>query len=223
MAPAGRHEKVKCQIETDACDARSVRAADFMTADVVTTTPQASVRAATRLLLDRRISALPVVDDGGSLVGIVSELDLLRLRVAPDPRAHLFPQDQPDDPAPRTVEQVMTRDVYALPDSADAAAFASLMADTGVKSVPVVQGARLVGIVGRRDLLGLLARDDDVVLAEVSALLASDVALAGWRAEVDGGEVTLLGAGTAEQADAAERLVRAVPGVVRTRVVHAGS
>jgi CBS domain-containing protein len=67
---------------------RSVRAADFMTADVVTTTPGTPVREATRLLLSRRVAALPVVEDG-RLVGIVSELDLLRDRVTGDPRAHV--------------------------------------------------------------------------------------------------------------------------------------
>ena len=195
-----------------------MRAAEFMTADVVTATPQEPVKAVTQRLLARRVAALPVVDDEGRLVGIVSELDMLRLRVPGDPRAHLFPQSQPDAPAPRTVEEVMTREVYALPDSADAAAFASLMLESGVKSVPVVQGAVLVGIVGRRDLLRLLARDDDVIRAEVDELLASDDALAGWRTAVDDGEVTLTGSGTAEQADAAQRLVRSVPGVVRTHV-----
>lgn len=189
-----------------------------MTTDVVTTTPRESVKAVTQRLLERRVSALPVVDDEGRLVGIVSELDMLRLRVPADPRAHLFPQHQPDAPAPRTVEDVMTREVYALPQSADAAAFASLMLESGVKSVPVVQGELLVGIVGRRDLLRLLARDDAVIRADIDELLASDDALAGWRADVEVGEVTLTGGGTPAQADAAQRLVRSVPGVVRTHV-----
>jgi CBS domain-containing protein len=189
-----------------------------MTTDVVTTTPQESVKAVTQRLLERRVAALPVVDDEGRLVGIVSELDMLRLRVPPDPRAHLFPQSQPDAPAPRTVDEVMTRDVYALPHSADAAAFASLMLESGVKSVPVVRGELLVGIVGRRDLLRLLARDDEAIRGEIEELLASDGVLSGWRAEVDDGEVTLTGSGAPDSSDAAQRLVRAVPGVVRTHV-----
>jgi CBS-domain-containing membrane protein len=195
-----------------------VRAADFMTTDVVTTTPQSSVQEATRQLLDRRIAALPVVDDEGRLLGIVSELDLLRQRVPGDPRAHLFPQDEPAAPAPRTVEQVMTTEVYALPDSADESAFASLMTESGVKSVPVVRGAHLVGIVGRRDLLRMLARDDALVAADVEALLAGVDELGQWRVQVEGGEVTLAGTGTPPQAEAAQRAVHTVPGVVRVRV-----
>jgi CBS domain-containing protein len=195
-----------------------VRAAEFMTTDVVTTTPQSSVQQATRQLLERRIAALPVVDEQGRLLGIVSELDLLRERVPGDPRAHLFPQGEPTAPAPRTVEQVMTREVYALPVSADESAFASLMLESGVKSVPVVDGAQLVGIVGRRDLLRLLARDDALIAADVDAVLADVAQLGQWRAQVDGGEVTLVGTGTPAQAEAAQRAVHTVPGVVRARV-----
>jgi CBS domain-containing protein len=197
-----------------------VPAADFMTTPVVTTSPGASVRDATRRLLEHRIAALPVVDEQGRLVGIVSELDLLRERVTADPRAHLFPEKTPQRPAPRLVEQVMTRDVYALPDSADAAAFAQLMAESGAKSIPVVQGELLVGIVGRRDLLRLIAREDDAVAADVTALLEADPEVGGWQVAVEDGELTLTGKGTAQQVEAVQLLSRTVPGVVRTRVVQ---
>lgn len=195
-----------------------MRAADFMTTPVVTTTPHETVREATRKLLDRRIAALPVVGEDGRLVGIVSELDLLRERVPADPRAHLFPDDAPVSSAPRTVEQVMTRDVYALPESADAAAFASLMRDTGAKSIPVVQGDRLVGIVGRRDLLRLLARDDALVAADIVALLSTDPALRDWQVRVEDGEATFVGTGTDDEASAVQLIARTVPGVIRARV-----
>jgi CBS-domain-containing membrane protein len=58
-----------------------VRATDFMTTDVVTTTPEATVTDTTRQLLEHRVAALPVVEGDRVLVGIVSELDLLRERV----------------------------------------------------------------------------------------------------------------------------------------------
>lgn len=195
-----------------------MRAADFMTAEVVTVTPATSVAEATRTVVRRRVAALPVVDDDGRLVGIVSELDLLRERVAADPRAHLVPPDEPSGPAPRTVDQVMTREVYALPESSDAAAFAALMAETGVKSVPVVRGDRLVGIVGRRDLLRRLDRSDTEVADEVAGLLASEPALGTWRVDVSSGEVTLTGAGTPQAQEEAQLLARTVPGVVRVQV-----
>jgi CBS domain-containing protein len=189
-----------------------------MTTPVVTTSPRESVRDATRRLLEHRIAALPVVDGDGVLLGIVSELDLLRERVTADPRAHLFPEAEPDSPAPRRVEEVMTVDVYALPESADEAAFAELMAESGAKSIPVVQGAHLVGIVGRRDLLRLLARDDDAVAADVRALLSAEPGLQRWQVEVADGEVTLTGDGPPHQAEEVQLLARTVPGVVRVQV-----
>jgi CBS domain-containing protein len=189
-----------------------------MTTEVVTVTPATTVAEATRTVVQRRVAALPVVDHEGRLVGIVSELDLLRERVAADPRAHLLPAGEPAGPAPRTVEQVMTREVLALPESSDAAAFAALMAETGVKSVPVVRGDQLVGIVGRRDLLRRLARPDAEVAAEVAALLDGDPSLSGWRVEVSGGEVTLSGAGAPQEQEAVQLLARTVPGVVRVQV-----
>jgi CBS domain-containing protein len=201
-----------------------VRATDFMTTEVVTTTPDPPFPAAPRQLLEHRIAALPVVEDDRRLVGIVSELDLLRERVTADPRAHARLDESPHEPPPRTVAEVMTRDVVALPDAADEAAFASIMASSGVKSIPVVSGERLVGIVGRRDLLRMLARDDAAITRDVESLLADEAAALGhWRAVVRDGEVVLRGGGgRPEQADAADRLVRTVPGVVRTRVQPGG-
>lgn len=185
-----------------------------MTAEVVTTRADAPVREATRVLLEHRVAALPVVDDDGRLVGIVSELDLLRDRLVSDPRSHVWPPvTQAPPPPPRTVADVMTRDVYALTEADDAAAFADLMAESGVKSVPVVRGERVVGIVGRRDLLRRLAREDADVRADVEALLAAEAAVVGeWTVAVDDGQVRLTGAGSAE---GARLLALSVPGVVR--------
>ena len=194
-----------------------MRAAEFMTTDVVTTRPSASVKAATQLLLQRRIAALPVVDDEGRLVGILSELDVLRERVPADPRAHVRPDARPTTPAARTVEDLMVRDVYALPDTADQAAFADLMLSTGVKSIPVVQAEHLVGIVGRRDLLRLLARDDALIAQDVAALVRAEPAVGSWDVTVEDGEVVLSGDGTPEQREAADLLARTVPGVVGVR------
>ena len=96
-----------------------MRASDFMTTAVLTTTPSESVKAATRQLLERRIAAMPVVDDDGRLVGIVSEVDVLRERVPADPPTHVRTEEPPRTSLPRTVADVMTRDVYALPVGAE--------------------------------------------------------------------------------------------------------
>jgi CBS domain-containing protein len=117
------------------------------------------------------------------------------------------------------VAEVMTRDVVALPDVADEAAFATLMAETGVKSIPVVRGEQLVGIVGRRDLLRLLARDDADLAGDLEALLAAEApALGQWQVAVRDGEATLTGTRGDEHAAAVELLAKTVPGVVRVHV-----
>jgi CBS domain-containing protein len=194
-------------------------AAEFMTADVVTATPEMPVREAIRLLLDSEVAALPVLDDRGRLVGIVSELDALRHRVAEDPRAHAAVLSAPDAPPPRTVAEVMTEDVVALTDADDQAAFATLMALSGVRSVPVVRGERLVGIVSRRDLLRVLLRDDERIADDVRAALAeAGPAVGSWRVEVSDGFTVLTGTGSAAKGETARTVAVTVPGVTAVRV-----
>lgn len=67
-----------------------MRAADVMTSPVVTLTSDTPVKVAAKILLDRKIAAAPVVRDG-CLVGMLSEIDVLRDDVPPDPTAHLLP------------------------------------------------------------------------------------------------------------------------------------
>lgn len=187
---------------------------EVMSSPVVTTTPQTSVARATTTLLHARVAALPVVDDTGALVGIVSELDLLRGRAAQDPRAHVRPVLGQPGPAPHEVGQVMTREVLALPPGADAADAVILLLASGVKSLPVVDGDRVVGVVGRRDLLRALVRDDDLLAGEVRLLMAEEQRPPEATVEVHDGWVTVSGTGEARRDDALRALVRTVPGVV---------
>jgi CBS domain-containing protein len=119
-----------------------------------------SVRHAAELLTERGVTSLPVLDDE-RVVGIVSEVDLIRDRMPHDPRSHLRPEphDQPD-PA-RLARDVMGDVAVCLGENADAADVAALMLDNNVRAVPIVDGVRPVGIVSRRDLLRSLLRDDD--------------------------------------------------------------
>lgn len=194
-----------------------MKAPDFMTADVITATGDMSVREATRRVLHHRVAALPVVDDG-RLIGIVSELDLLRGRLPVDPRARARPAPVPTSAPPSLVRDVMTADVVALTEADDAASFASLLASSGFKSLPVVRGDRLVGIVGRRDLLRLLSRRDAEIEHEVRRLLADALGRAGWSVSVHGGVVRLAGGGTDDEHVTAGRLLLTVPGVIRVQV-----
>jgi CBS domain-containing protein len=190
---------------------------DVMTAPAVTVTEDTSIKAAARLLRDRAIAAAPVVDGTGALVGIVSEIDLLRGTVAPDPAAHLLPvADGPGAPLPVTVADVMTRDVQVLLPNSDLYDAARSMRASGVRSLPVVHGGSVVGVVSRSDLLRVLAREDDEIVGDLHAALADELGPHhAVHVVVDGGAVTLTSSGDAAQLEAAALVASRVPGVVR--------
>jgi CBS domain-containing protein len=140
-----------------------VRVREVMSSPVVTVPPGLPLKEVAKVLVTRAISAVPVVD-AGELVGILSEADLVPLELAPDPRAHLAPVPEASQAAPRIASQAMTRDVIALPEEADVADAGRLLLELGIKSIPVLRGHRVVGIVARRDLLEVLARSVPGVL-----------------------------------------------------------
>jgi CBS-domain-containing membrane protein len=142
------------------------------------------------------------------------------LESLPDPRAHALRWPPPAAETPHLVHEVMTREVLALPPDADAADAARLMLDHGVKSIPVILGGRVVGIVTRRDLLAVLARNDEAIRAEVERLLAEELG-GRHRVEVTDGVVSLAGFDTAQETDLAALLTRTVPGVVEVRATAA--
>lgn len=132
-----------------------MRANELMTTPVVTVSLGTPVHEVAELLTKHRITALPVLDAEGRLVGIVSEGDLLVNRIAADPRNHLRREAEHPDP-PHLVDQVMTSTVVAMGQHADVADVANLMLDYDVRSVPIVDGSRVVGIISRRDLIRAL-------------------------------------------------------------------
>ncbi len=194
-----------------------MRADEIMTRSVVTVRPGTPVRQAAALMAEHGITSLPVLDEDDRVVGIVSEADLLRDRMPHDPRSHLRleSREQPD-PA-RRVEQVMTKVVVCLGENADTADLAAVMLDNNVRAVPIVDGARLVGIVSRRDLLRTLLRDDAAIRSEVTGRLDD---YAGehdrWTVAVDGGVVSVRGRFDDDtQQQIVTVLARTVPGVLR--------
>jgi CBS domain-containing protein len=123
--------------------ARVSTARDVMTgAGLLTVSGTTPVEEAANLLTRHRWTALPVVDAGGRLIGIVSEADLVR-----------DPLEGRRSPRPRTVAEAMTTDVVSLPPHAGIPELNRLMSSHGLRVVPIVEGDRLVGIVTRGDLL----------------------------------------------------------------------
>lgn len=198
-----------------------MKASEIMTRAVATVHTGSSVRHAAELLTERGVTSLPVLDDDDRVVGIVSEVDLIRNRMPHDPRSHLRPEthEQPD-PA-RLVCDVMSDVVVCLGENADTADVAALMLDNNVRAVPIVDGARLVGIVSRRDLLRTLLRDDDVIRAEVTRRLDDYAGHGGrWTVDVEDGIVAIKGHFAGPGEEIVTVLARTVPGVVRVHTYH---
>ena len=188
-----------------------MRVRDVMSSPVVTVPPDMRLKDVADLLVRHGISAVPVVD-GGELVGILSEADLVPLELAPDPRAHLAPLSQPPGGLPGVAGEAMTRAVVALPEDADTAEAGRLMLERRIKSIPVVRGRRVVGIVARRDLLEVLARSD------LEALLAAELgAPSPYQTTVRDGIVELIGPTDPTSRQLATLLARGVPGVIEVR------
>jgi CBS domain-containing protein len=186
-----------------------------MTTDVLTLRPDTPVKAAAAALAGRNVASAPVVDGGGRLVGIVSELDLLAQDVPPDPLARISRVPPDTSPLPVTVQDVMTREVITLPPTADAALFLQHMLQDRIVCIPVTEDDRVVGVVSRRDLLRLLARPDAEIAADVEAAVAAALPDEQWRAAVRDGVVELTAAGRASEPEVARRVAQAVPGAVR--------
>jgi CBS domain-containing protein len=160
-----------------------MNAADMMTAPVVTIGPEASVRDAAWMMLTHRISAVPVLDRQGRLIGILSEGDLLRRAETGTERRRswwgMFGLGSAELAAEfvkthgRKVADVMTRDVVTGHEDTPAHEIAHLMETHGIKRVPIVEDGKLLGIVSRADFLTALTGVQPAAAAES----ADDVAV----------------------------------------------
>lgn len=146
-----------------------MHARDVMTPGVITVQPDTSVRDIAKMLVEHHISGVPVVENGGKLVGIVSEGDLMR-RPESDTEHHrswwlklLVSHDQKVSEYIKTHGQhaadVMSRPVITVVEDATLEKVADTLQKHRVKRAPVMRGDKMIGIVARADLLhGLIAR-----------------------------------------------------------------
>jgi CBS domain-containing protein len=213
---------------------------DVMTKPVVSIDAEAPISFAIRLMLQKKISGLPVVDAAGNLVGVVTEGDFLRRaetgsQVAP-PRWLEFLMG----PGPlardyvkahgRKVSEVMTRDAKTVDEDTQLNDVVALMERNHIKRVPVLRGKKLVGIVSRANLLRALvsylhpasapANGDATIREAILRELNNErwAPVATVDAIVRQGVVTLSGFVLDEQQRAAIKvLVENVPGVRSVR------
>ncbi|HEX6343271.1 HPP family protein [Umezawaea sp.] len=179
-----------------------MEATEVMRRPVVSVSPSTTVRAANALLVDHGFAALPVVDEDGHVVGVVTGSDLLRASVT--------------GASSRTV---VAQVVHAPAITADVTATVVELADAvlrhGLHCLPVVDEAGvLVGVVSRTDLLRTLVPDDDVLASRIDRLLRDHSRAARWRVRVVDGDTTISG----PFEDEAERrvvtaLAHTVPGI----------
>lgn len=141
-------------------------ASNVMTEPVISIRSDASILEAVRIMLQNKISGLPVVDDSGRLVGIVSEGDFLR-RVETGtlrrrPRWIEFVvgpgrlADEYVHASSRKVEEIMTPEVHTTTEGASLDEVVRMMERYGVKRIPVLRGRELVGIITRANLMRAL-------------------------------------------------------------------
>jgi CBS domain-containing protein len=200
-----------------------MRASDIMTSPVVTVRTGTPVKEAAALLAARGFTALPVVDADARLVGIVTEADLMRDRIPRDPRDRIH-TDTPRLPltAPSTVGAVMSAPVIAMDAGTDLADLADLLLERRLRSVPIVRGATLVGILTRRDLVRVVGRADTDIAKDVHQRLQTYGGPHRYQVDVHDGVVIVT-----DQHDnptdhhIAVVLAEAVPGVVRAEA-HRG-
>jgi CBS domain-containing protein len=193
-----------------------MRICDVMSSPVVSVPPDAQLKDVAATLVEHGINAVPVVDALDRLIGIVSEADLLSLETGLGPA--------PGGVAPQTAREVMRQSVYTLTGDTDATAAARLMLRHRLKSVPVVAGEGVVGMVARRDLLRLIARSDADIRADLDRRLKEEIeALQRLAVSVAGGVVTIDAAAGPLVCQLLEGLARTVPGVVEVRTTQRGA
>lgn len=215
-----------------------MQAKDIMTAAVISVSAETEVGEIARLLAEKRISAVPVVDPDQRVLGIVSEGDLIRraetgtekqrgswwlgLFTAPESLSTAYTKAHG-----RRADDVMTQDVISVTEDTPIADVAQTLEENHIKRVPVVRDSRLVGIVSRANLLHGLAAgarepeppvnaSDAAIREQLLEKLRgepwADMAYA--NATVEGGVVHLWGmAETGEQIKALEVAAREILGV----------
>jgi CBS-domain-containing membrane protein len=215
-----------------------MKASDIMTVGAVTVHPDSTISYAAQMMVDHRVSGLPVVNAQGQLVGMITEADLLRREelgtadpaarrldfwVNNDRLAHYYAREHG-----RKVEDVMSRDVVSVGPDEPVGRIVELMEAGGLKRVPVVKDGRVIGIVSRANFLPHLARpageapqpviDDLAIRKSIADKLADETWARAATIDIDvhDGVVTLRGTvNTGHAKDAVRALAENAPGVVR--------
>lgn len=142
-----------------------LKAKDIMTKEVITVKPETTLDELARLLMKQQISGAPVIDDNGKIIGIVTENDLisknsrlhiptiLRLFDAYIPLGTSKMESDIRKMAASTVEDICTKEIITVDEEASVEYIATIMTEKRIHILPVVREGKLVGIIGKKDLI----------------------------------------------------------------------
>jgi len=146
-------------------------AKEIMTKNVYTVTSEMTIERLARILINHKISGVPVLDDNGKLIGIVTEDDLIsqKKRLHIPTIINLFdsliylenPKHLEEDikrMAAVKVGDICTRNVVTIKEDASLEEIATIMSEKGIHHLPVVKGDKLLGIVGKADIVKAIAK-----------------------------------------------------------------
>jgi len=148
------------------------KAKDIMRTDVITVSPEMSVEELGRLFIEKNISGAPVIDEKGNLFGIVTENDLINkekrfhiptiirifdaiIPLESDTRV----EEEIRKMAASTVEDICTRDVITISEDTTLNEIATIMAEKKIHLLPVVKDNKVVGIVGKKEVIRAISEE----------------------------------------------------------------
>ena len=146
-----------------------MKARDIMTTKLVTVGPETSVKDVVALLVEHKVSGIPVVDVEGKVLGMVSEGDVLRKKIAPKTPDMLSIlgalvyydgtkeyQEAFRKMAANTAKEIMTEPIISVNVEDDLGKVGSVILDHHIKRVPVLEKGKLVGVISRSDLVKMM-------------------------------------------------------------------
>lgn len=146
---------------------------EIMTKNIVSIKRNNTIDEIARVMVENKVSGLPVLSDGGYLIGIVTEGDLLRREMTPRLPEFInilgaviyyhgverYNEDFKKILA-KTAVDIMTDDVITVKEGTDVGEVAKIMLDNNIKQIPVVDGSKLIGLITRADIVKLLLKQE---------------------------------------------------------------
>ncbi len=146
-----------------------LKAQDIMTIEVITVTPETKVHELAQLLTDKNIGGAPVLDESGSLLGVVTESDLIdqKKKIHIPTMVTLLDSfiylENPDRMAKEmkkfagsTVGDILSKSPLTVEEDTPLEEIATIMAEKHVHTLPVMKDEKLVGIIGKKDIIKTL-------------------------------------------------------------------